>query len=347
MMGSLIRLRLFPGPVASVLGLFVLLSTAAALPAVAPPPPKQPLPAFLEKSAPVNAQELRAMQEHVKKVLKKVMPATVGIRVGMAAGSGVIIDAEGHVLTAGHVSGQPNRDCEVIFPDGKVVKAKTLGQNRLIDSGLIKIVDKPEKGKTWSHVPMGDSSKLKLGQWCIAVGQPGGFRPGRSPVVRVGRVQVVDKGLIQTDCTLVGGDSGGPLFDMEGRVIGIHSRIAQPITLNIHVPVNTYRDTWEHLVKGTSWASMRLPDAGYIGISFAFGSDNLVVSEITQKSPAENAGIKAGDVVTAIDGKKLSRRGELAEYMESKKADDEITLEIRRDDMPLTIKLKLGKRPAE
>jgi serine protease Do len=347
MKGSLIRSKLFPGPVAGILGLLVLLSAAAALPAVAPPPPKQPLPAFLELSAPVNSQELRTMQDHVKKVLKKVIPATVGIRVGMAAGSGVIIDAEGHVLTAGHVSGRPDRNCEVILPNGKVLKAKTLGQNRLIDSGLIQIIDKPEKGKTWDFIPMGDSSKLKPGQWCIAVGQPGGFRPGRSPVVRVGRVQVVNKGLIQTDCTLVGGDSGGPLFDMEGRVIGIHSRIANPITFNIHVPVNTYRETWEHLVKGTSWASTRPPNAGYIGISFAFGSDNLVVSEITEKSPAENAGIKVGDIVTAINGKKLSRRSELAEYMESKKMDDEITLEIRRDDTSLTIKLKLGKRPAE
>ncbi len=287
------------------------------------------------------------MQDHVKKVLKKVIPATVGIRVGMAAGTGVIIDAEGHVLTAGHVSGRPNRNCEVILPDGKVLRAKTLGQNTRIDSGLIKIIDKPEKGKTWNYVQMGDSAKLKSGQWCIAVGQPGGFRPGRSPVVRVGRIQEVGKGLIRTDCTLVGGDSGGPLFDMDGRVIGIHSRIGQPITFNIHVPVNTYRDTWEHLVAGTSWSTERVPNAGYIGITFAFGSDNLIVSEITEKSPAAEAGIKVGDLVTAIDGTKLFRRNQLATQMENKKVGDEVTLEVLRDDTPLTFKIKLGKRPAE
>ena len=140
------------------------------------------LPAVLDKDAPASVAELKAIQEHVKAVLKKVVPATVGIRIGGAAGSGVIIDAEGHVLTAGHVSGTPERECTIILPDGKRVKGKTLGRNNGIDSGLIQIID---KGK-WNFVEMGDSTKLKRGQWCLAVGHPGGFKPGRSPVVRLG-----------------------------------------------------------------------------------------------------------------------------------------------------------------
>jgi serine protease Do len=287
------------------------------------------------------------MQAHVKKVLQKVMPATVGIRMGMSAGSGVIIDAEGHVLTAGHVSGAPNRSCTVILPDGRQLKAKTLGQNTAFDSGMIKIIDKPEKGKTWDYVEMGDSSKLKPGQWCLAIGQPGGFRPGRTPVVRLGRIQMVGRALVQSDCTLVGGDSGGPLFDMDGRVIGIHSRIGPLITANIHVPVNAYRDTWDRLVKGESWSSLRPANAGYIGISFAFGSDDLIVTEVSEKSPAAKAGLKVGDVVTAIDGKKVTNRRELAAHMESKKVNDEVTLEVLRDEEHMTFKLKLGKRPAD
>src|SRR5207248_6192434 len=114
-------------------------------------------------------------------------------------------------------------------------------------SGLIKIT---ENGKKWPFAEMSDSAKLKKGQWCLSLGHPGGFRRGRAPVVRLGRVLKFDTTLIQTDCTLVGGDSGGPLFDMEGKVIGIHSRIGGAITANVHVPADTYTETWDRLVKG-------------------------------------------------------------------------------------------------
>ena len=89
---------------------------------------------------------------------------------------------------------------------------------------------------------------LNSSAWCIAIGHPGGYKLGRTPVVRVGRILDVGKAMIQTDCTLVGGDSGGPLFDMFGRVIGINSRIGPNINYNIHVPVDTYHDTWDKLV---------------------------------------------------------------------------------------------------
>src|SRR5437764_390284 len=82
------------------------------------------------------------------------------------------------------------------------------------------------------------------------VGQPGVYRKGRPAVVRVGRVVDKSRNWIQTDCALVGGDSGGPLFNLDGELVGIHSRINRPITVNVHVPINTYRDTWDRLVAG-------------------------------------------------------------------------------------------------
>src|SRR5262249_12626858 len=145
--------------------------------------------------------------------------------------------------------GTAGRPVTIIMPDGKRLKGETLGANRGIDSGMVKITDKGE----WPYLEMGKSESLKRGQWCIAVGHPGGFRPGRPPVVRVGRVQDATKSLIRPDCTLVGGDSGGPLFDLDGRVIGIHSRISGSIAANIHVPVDTYRETFERLVKAEVW----------------------------------------------------------------------------------------------
>lgn len=213
-------------------------------PKASPPKSSPPL-----KIVPENVEDLRAIEKRVQAVVAKVTPAVVGVRVGAAQGSGVIIDKDGTVLTAGHVSGQPGRDAQIILPDGRKLKAKTLGQNKGIDSGMLKITDEG----AWPAVELGKSAEVKPGQWVVAIGHPGGYRSNRTPVVRVGRVLTANKLLIRTDCTLVGGDSGGPLFDMEGRVIGIHSRIGGAITENVHVPVDTYRETYAKLAKGESW----------------------------------------------------------------------------------------------
>src|SRR5262249_60443961 len=95
-------------------------------------------------------------------------PAVVNVKIGMGQGSGVIVSADGYILTAGHVSGPPNRTVEISLADGRKVKGKTLGVNRSIDSGMIKIIS---EGK-WPHVELGDSGALKKGQWCLAVGHP-------------------------------------------------------------------------------------------------------------------------------------------------------------------------------
>jgi S1-C subfamily serine protease len=254
----------------------LLLALGLGLLSVGPGPADEPEPkkTAVLKDAPEDVKDLRALEEQVQAVIKKVTPAVVGIRIGQAQGSGVIIDKEGHVLTAGHVSGQPGRDARVILPDGRQLKAKTLGQNRSIDSGMVQITEEGD----WPYVAMGDSAELKKGQWVVAIGHPGGFRANRSPVVRVGRVLLTTKMIVRTDCTLVGGDSGGPLFDLDGKVVGIHSRIGGIITENIHVPVATYRDTFDKLAKGESW-----PKGGALGMQPVVRSVGKVVFEADAK----------------------------------------------------------------
>src|SRR5687767_1631473 len=99
------------------------------------------LPPVLDKPAPETIEDLKAIQKQVRSVLDKVMPSTVGLRIGQGSGSGVIISKDGYVLTAGHVSGKDGREATVILPDGRKLKGKTLGANHGIDSGLIKITD--------------------------------------------------------------------------------------------------------------------------------------------------------------------------------------------------------------
>ncbi len=304
---------------------------------------EKPSLAVLEKSAPENVDDLKVIQSQVQAVLQKVLPCTVGVRVGGAWGSGVIIREDGYVLTAGHVSSQPDRDVTLIFMDGRRVKGKTLGANHRIDSGLIKIT---EEG-TWPFTPMGNSTDLKPGQWCLATGHPGGYKSGRTPVVRLGRVLGATDQLIQTDCTLMGGDSGGPLFDMQGRVIGIHSRIGGPLTANIHVPVDTYRTTWERLSKAEVWGS-RLDGRGRNGADLGFQVDteskDCRVSEVVPGAPADKAGFKVDDVITRFDGQKIASSEDLVNQARRKRPGDEVVVEVMRAEKTVTLKLAIGRR---
>jgi hypothetical protein len=208
------------------------------------------LPPVFSRPQPESINDLKAIEARVQALLPKIMPAVVGVKIGAAQGSGVIVDNEGHVLTAGHVSDAPagkNAQREVVLPGGKILPVKVLGRNSSIDSGMLLITDREEE---FPHVEMGKSAELKRGDWVLAIGHPGGYKSNRGLVVRVGRVLEANPKYIRTDCTLVGGDSGGPLFDMHGRVVGIHSRIGNDIAFNIHVPVDTFRQTWNRLASG-------------------------------------------------------------------------------------------------
>ncbi len=309
-------------------------------------PAPAPVPAVFDKAVPENLEELRVIQEHVRALTKKVTPAVVNVRLGMGQGSGVIISPDGYVLTAGHVSGTPGRDVWLTLADGRKVKGKTLGVNRRIDSGLIKISgDGP-----WPYVEMGSSKGLKKGQWCLAIGHPTGLKPGRAPVVRLGRVLDSGDVLIRTDCTLVGGDSGGPLFDMNGKVIGIHSRIALSLTANIHVPVDTYRETWAKLKAGDAWGGGMFGQATrrnepYIGVTGDPDGENCKILEITPGSPAEKAGLKANDVVLRFGGQKIADFDTLRSQVLKRRPGEEVTVEIQRGDQTVSLKLTVGKRP--
>lgn len=318
--------------------LFLIPTIARADSPVSVPPP----PPALTKLAPETLGDLKAIQEQTKKVLKKVMACTVGLQVRGAAGSGVIVSEDGTVLTAGHVVGEANLDVRVILPDGRIVKGKTLGANRTIDSGMVKIT---ESGP-WPFVDLGASKDLELGQWVLAIGHPGGYKPGRTPVVRVGRVSLVTGSEVRSDCTLVGGDSGGPLFDMSGKLIGIHSRISGPITTNIHVPVDTYRDTWARLTKAEVWGrGFGGRDEGYLGIQCE--GKTCKISAITAGSPAEKAGLQVGDVILRFDENDVKDWDDLGDRIYGKKAGQEVAVDVRRGSDEVTLRVKIGRRVSQ
>ncbi len=303
-----------------------------------PPPP----PVF-NKAVPESVQDLKDIQVHVRKVVEKVVPCTVGLRIGAGSGSGVIVSEDGYVLTAGHVSGKAGQNVVIIMPDGRQLKGKSLGRNTNIDSGMVKITT---AGK-YPYLEMGKSSTLKKGQWCIAVGHPGGWKQGRTPVVRLGRVLDLGKAAIRTDCVLVGGDSGGPLFDMQGRVIGINSRIAGPITANLHVPVDTFRDTWDQLVKADEWGpGTNFGKAQpYLGVQGDTENNKCKITSVTPNSPAEKAGLKADDIVVKFGTTRIDDYDTLASMIRRSKVGDQVALEVVRGNETMTLTVTIGKRP--
>lgn len=333
------------GALACALGLAALLAPLSRAGDTKAKPAELEPPKAFTKAAPESVEDLKAIQEHVARVVKKAMPAVVNVRVGPAQGSGVIISEDGYVLTAGHVSGRPGQDVTLNLPDGTKFKGKTLGRNGGIDSGLIKIT---EKGK-FPFVEMGKSGEVKAGEWCMAIGHPGGMQPGRSPPVRLGRVLRSGPTLIQSDCTLVGGDSGGPLFDMRGRVIGIHSRISQGIDINIHVPVDTYRETWDRLVAGESWGSGfggGFAQGGpWLGVNRDDNARVCRIASVAPKSPAEKAGLRDGDVIVVFNGQKIGTFDDLADQVSRCKIGQPVAVEVQREDQMMTFKVEIGKRP--
>lgn len=295
-------------------------------------------------STPKNTADLKAMESHLREVISKVTPCTVGILNG-AAGSGVIISPDGYVLTAAHVAMEPGRRVQVIMHDGTFVRGTTLGLNRNVDAGLIKITT---KGK-WPYVDMGTSTNLKAGQWCLALGHPGGFQRNRRAPVRLGRIISARNNSLQTDCTLVGGDSGGPLFDLGGNVIGIHSRISRSIMSNVHVPVSHYTSDWPKLVKSEIIQRSRRrassSSAAYLGVTLGTddGELNKVVS-VTGRSAAEKSGIKAGDRIIRFAGRTIRSSKDLKRQLSLRSPGDKIEVEVERAGKKVKLAVMLDKR---
>eukprot|EP00913_Durusdinium_trenchii_P028319 g26547.t1 len=278
----------------------------------------------LRKATPVTVEDLTSIEAHVEKLVPRLKAATVGVVVSPAQGSGVIVSKDGYVLTAAHVSGVAGKKVTIILKGGKRVEGITLGLNRSIDAGLMKITTKGE----YPFIPIGKFADIKTGDWCIATGHPGGYRPGRDPVVRLGRVIYSNKNVIQTDAVLVGGDSGGPLFDMHGRVIGINSRIGRSTTLNYHVPISAFSDDWGRLARSESWGNRpgrRSTPQLSRAILGVFGEDHPKGCKITGASegnPAAKAGLKSGDIIISFDGKPVKGLNGLVQLVTKKKPGD-------------------------
>lgn len=305
-------------------------------------PERQQLVSILEGAAPATVDDLRSMQQHVQAVTRQVAPSTVAIVVGSAQGSGVIVSKDGYVLTAAHVIGKSGRDAMVFLQDGRRAMAKTLGTFKTLDIGVLKLNEPRNGTEPWPYATIGNSSTVVPGAWCLAMGHPGGLQVAREPALRLGRVLSVDApSAVTTDCTLIGGDSGGPLFNMKGEVVGIHSRIGGALTANLHVPVNTFRDHWDRLKKGDDWGHSPGHEP-YLGVQGDSGRTDATVTKVFRDSPADKAGLLPGDLVVTFDDRPVTDFDSLRNFVQDHEAGDKVKLVVQRAGKRIAIQVTIG-----
>ncbi|MFP6866253.1 MAG: trypsin-like peptidase domain-containing protein [Roseibacillus sp.] len=300
-------------------------------------------PYFNRKAVPENIRDLLKIQEALQSSLPRTRKATVGIDMGGGAGSGVIVSEDGIVLTAAHVSGGVGKELSIILEDGTKYQATSLGLVANTDAAMMKI---NEEG-TYSYVEIDSKDTAQLGDWVFALGHSGGFDKERGIGVRIGRLVRMADQTIQSDCNLIGGDSGGPLFDMKGRLIGIHSRVGGVLEQNMHVPIREFLRNWE-MMKESEFVGegpfAQLPVA-FLGVGTEDREEGgVVVKVVVKDSPAEKAGLKVGDIILAMDGEDLENKEEFSASIKEQEPGSKVTLKILRDDEEVEIEIELGEK---
>lgn len=303
------------------------------------------LSGYFIQAGETSLEDLISVQEQVQASLKRAEMAIVAIECGGATATGVIVSPAGLVLTAAHVTGMPGRRIKITLHDGKSMEAKSLGLDTSTDAAMIQL---PTPAKAWPYAPISrETRRLKVGEWCFALGHPGGRDAARGPVLRIGKLVKTTSNMLQSDCVLMGGDSGGGLFNLSGELIGIHSQIWRGRDQNLHVSMAPFLRSWEAMKKGETVKSWDLGNGAWIGLSTQGADEGLVVQAVAPESPAMKAGLKSGDVILQLDNEKLATPSEFSEAIRSRTVGEVVTLAIKMATGSRTMEVKLGKKPME
>ena len=305
------------------------------------------------------ASFLLSEEQRIIDIVKRISPAVVAVtsfdtdgkKQGLA--SGVIVSPDGQILTNNHVASSGNT-LKVTLADGRELQAKNLGGDPLIDLAIIKI---PLTGLPVAS--LGDSDRLQVGQTAIAIGNPYGFER----TVTVGVVSALGRSipgggaslsnLIQTDAKIYPGNSGGPLLDSSGQVIGINTAVVggEVGVLGFAVPINSARRAMEDVRRV---GHVRVP---WMGIAYGDVTDEIarafklpvkqgvMVAEVESGGPAALAGIQKGDIIVEADGKKVANGGDLQKVLQSKNVGDNMRVTVLRDGKRQSINVTLQEMP--
>jgi serine protease Do len=284
-------------------------------------------------------------------------------REAQSLGSGFIISSDGYVVTNNHVISPPDMRAKlesitVTLPDGTEYEAELVGADQASDLAVLKI----SASKPLPFVTFGDSSAARVGDWVIAIGNPFGL----GGTVTSGIISAVYRNTgsgsaydryIQTDASINRGNSGGPLFDMRGNVIGINNAIFSPsggsVGIGFAIPAEIAAPIVEQLRAG------REIERGYLGVQLAPINEDFAASlglekrrgefvqTVSDDSPASRAGLKAGDIITKVNGKEVSSEQTVSFLVANLQPGSQVPVELLRDGKKLAVNVTLGKRPSE
>lgn len=262
----------------------------------------------------VTAQDTN-LAELQKKILANIDSVRACTVVVGRSGSGVVISEDGYVLSCAHITKAAGRNVTITLANGKRVNATTLGNHHNADASVLKI-DTPGK---YAFAPMAKSSEVSVGDWVLAVGYPVTFSKNKPPPVRIGRITRKFKTQVRSDAPIMGGDSGGPLFNLKGEVIGISSKVSEAITSNIHVAIDEFHKNWDRLLASEDWGrpqespKKRKPKATTSNSLKAIGIEKLtntptgpMVKVLVVDSAAWKSGIRNGHVLLRIGNQDVS-----------------------------------------
>jgi serine protease Do len=293
----------------------------------------------------------------VIRVARQATPAVVAVAVRGGSGSGVIIRKDGVILTNAHVV-RDFGDVEVGLADGRRVSGRVLGRDPAVDVAVVRV-----EATDLPAAPLADSDRLEVGQMAIAIGNPIGLER----TVTTGVVSAVNRsprgfelgGLIQTDAAINPGNSGGPLLDSQGRVIGINTVIIQGTTgLGFAIPINLARDIAEQVL--TTGRIRRtvlgiVPDDLIPELAQQYDlpvREGIIVRQVEPGSPAARAGLQVADIITQIDGQRVTTSGDLRRILRARRPGDTVRLTVVRAPdrgraTTLTLTAQLGEASAQ
>ena len=299
------------------------------------------------------------LQQQVPEILKRffgnqiIIPEQQAPREKTAFGSAFFISKDGYLLTNHHVV-EDASEVTIVLNDRREIDAKVVGSDARTDVALLKV-----SGSNFPSLATGNIDQLKVGQPVLAIGSPFGFDYSASAGIvsaksrnMLGETSVP---FIQTDVALNPGNSGGPLFNQQGQVVGVNSRIFSGtggyMGLSFSIPIDVAMDVADQLKKNgkvtRSYLGVMLQDIDRnLAEAYKLSKpEGLLITQVAPTSPASKAGMRAGDVILKFNGTPISRTSDLLNYLNRTSPNQSINLEVLRDDKPRVISATLTTSP--